>query len=188
MRYAKSHPGKDKKQLDRGDDQVGTPRKGWRPIQREKKAWAQTQSLTAELHVGRIGQHESEAEFRGAENVGLLIKAGRSSVWLSLQSLTAEELRVMREVVLLAFDTAAPVCAFLDEKAQEALDRGDDELPPRLFRLTPSLFVKENIKAFVPTDTGEQDETNHTGGRDPSDAGAHEAPGEERSHDQGIQF
>lgn len=184
MKYAKSH---DPNRRPVKADNTPPQRQGFRPLSKNLRAWAQTQSIKVELYIGRRAQHESEAEAFGAENVGLNIKAGRDSVWLALASLTEQELLAIKDVFVTACDAALPVCQYLDRVAQAAVERGDEEIQPRVFKLAP-VVVKKNTTAYAPTDNGEEYEsTRALGGAVPFGDEPPQA-GLQQEHDQSIQF
>jgi len=162
-------------------------KRGFRPMPKNLRAWATTQSIRMDLYIGRKGEYESEAEAYGAENVGLSIKVGRGSVWLALASMTEQELLVIKDLFVTACDAALPVCQYLDRVAQAAVERGDEEIQPRVFKLAPVL-IKKDTTAFAPTDNGEEYESNRAlGGAAPSGDEPPQA-GLQQEHDQSIQF
>lgn len=60
---------------------------------------------------------------------------------IDLSQLTEQELIAFRETVLIATEVAQPICAALDQRAQEAMQNGDDT-DPRTYRQVPVVFVR----------------------------------------------
>ena len=60
---------------------------------------------------------------------------------IDLTRLTVKELIAFRETVLIATEAAEPICARLDQRAQEAMQNGDDS-DGRSYRQVPVFFIR----------------------------------------------
>lgn len=60
---------------------------------------------------------------------------------IDLSMFTEQELIAFKETVLIATEVAQPVCTALDQRAQEAMNNGDDT-DPRTYRSVPVVFVR----------------------------------------------
>lgn len=78
----------------------------------------------------------------GKPKVILAINRGAGKpLAIDLSQLTEQELVAFRETVLIATEVAQPICAALDQRAQEAMQNGDDT-DPRTYRQVPVVFVR----------------------------------------------
>lgn len=130
-----------------------TPKKriykpGFRPGQTQYGQVTEHQVAWVETHFGRISlmsypkanENEDGSLFNVGPNVVLELPPGRNK--LNLGTLTAEELRLMKELLDLAFELAAPVATERDRIADEAKRNGDDAVY-RSYRRAPQLVVRE---------------------------------------------
>lgn len=72
----------------------------------------------------------------------ILPQQGRQPIKYCLTALSAAELKVTRQLLVLLFDLAEPICEGRDRMAQDAYDEGDDSFS-RVYREVPQFVVRE---------------------------------------------
>lgn len=88
--------------------------------------------------------HSDDKEFEDVSGFALWMKQARSNkaVTIDLTGFTVAELDTFVEYIQRAAELARPICAELDECAQEAYEDGDDSFT-RLYREVPIVHVRE---------------------------------------------
>lgn len=81
-------------------------------------------------------------------------RGGRRPIYLNLSALTAEEVRVFRDVMNFALDLAEPVANDRDEVARRAQAAGDDSYA-RVYRAVPQFIIRAG--KVIPYGEGVQD-------------------------------
>lgn len=111
-----------------------------------RDSWAQLNGTEFTLFVGDGDpENDDHIETPGIPSVRVLIRNGnRAPTPITLSNMTANELEVMRLFWERAISTARPICAALDERAQDNLQGGtdDDDSLLRLYRPVPRLIVR----------------------------------------------
>lgn len=110
-----------------------------------REAWVDLPRYVAVMYRNPENVEQDEAAV-GHDFIRLSFHfGGRSGTNLNLTTLTALELKALKEVVDRAFEAALPICESLDAEAQEAFDQGDDTRV-RLYRPVPQVIVRERVQ------------------------------------------
>lgn len=97
--------------------------------------------LTRLLHHMLQIHTPEDPEFNTTKIILSISKGSARPMAIDLTRLTEKELIAFRETVLIATEAAQPICAELDQRAQEAMRNGDDS-DTRSYRPVPVVLVK----------------------------------------------
>ncbi len=143
------------------------PPKAWsaRIYTKFRRAWVSMKDTEVTVFGGyESAMHGGDERF-GSDTVAIRIKSGKYHVWMTLNRFTAEEIQMMKQVFNHAFDLAIPVAESMDRMAEWEMERGAEDLSPRLFKLRPVMVIRQGWTPRLATpDTLKEFPTDETEG------------------------
>jgi len=120
---------------------------------------AYTRVGTHDFQVVVGANHEDSSSPPSEHDYGwkpIWLRVGRpgmkQSTWISLTSMTVEELEAMKTVINLAIDDALVIASDLDLKAIELINEGATEIPFRAFASSPPFYERPIDLKYVDQD------------------------------------
>lgn len=122
----------------------------WDSFSDGRIAWTSVEGVKFVLYLNRPDDYpddDTPKPLGPHDNVSLSIHKSkqRFPTTINLTHLTRPELDALKQVVDLAFATAAPIVDALDAKAEELKLQGDDSIV-RLYRAVPDVHVRERLQ------------------------------------------